>query len=442
MGGRVIARAPAYVRSPSSVNHAPRFASLPPTKAWVGGHFFYAARAIDDEGTTLSFAPVRLPKWMRLDHNGVLSGKVPALADSYAVALQVTDGNFGLATQRFTLVAKNRPRLRIVEVLADPPSGMAGDANGDELRQTWADEFVEILNDSEGTVDLAGWRLTDTSQRRPYVFPLASQIPSGKRHVVFGADAGGRLGDGLGNRRDAVYLIDPAGPETLASVHYQLDKDPDQSLIWERDVDTAQRYSVGQFVRLQPMIRYSDGAVTPLPANIAASGSWQASGRSARVDGGLLEALAPGSTRVTLSIDKLLAMSDIDVRRPLRERLTFAPSWTASRVPAGTELSFAVQAQGESRIRLQWRQPGHSRITRGQQFRWRRSTASTDTIRVVATRPGGAFEEEERVEHTWLLQSNRKPTLTPPADSLLLPGQTYLSSCRPRTPMEMCWRGF
>ena len=52
----------------------------------------------------------------------------------------------------------------INEVLADPPSGDAGDANRDGTRNTNEDEFVEILNTGSDTVDIGGWQLTDNSK--------------------------------------------------------------------------------------------------------------------------------------------------------------------------------------------------------------------------------------------------------------------------------------
>src|SRR5437867_9369322 len=42
--------------------------------------------------------------------------------------------------------------------LADPPEGPAGDANGDGVRNSSQDEFVEILNRSSAPIDISGFK--------------------------------------------------------------------------------------------------------------------------------------------------------------------------------------------------------------------------------------------------------------------------------------------
>lgn len=240
LNGSVLARGPARVRQPSAANSAPTFISTPPDHAWVDGAFQYLPRAVDAEGTTLSFAPVQLPAWLSMDRSGGrLTGRAPSVPGSHQVVLQVTDGQGGLAIQRFDIRVRSRPRLRIAEVLADPPPRSAGDANRDGARQTWGDEFVEVVNDGSQTVRLDGWQISDASGRRPHTLPAGSTLGPGARLVVFGSDAGGRLGDGLGNLRDTVLLVDPVIPETLAVAAYQLSRRPAQSLRWPPGSGTA-----------------------------------------------------------------------------------------------------------------------------------------------------------------------------------------------------------
>jgi hypothetical protein len=74
--------------------------------------------------------------------------------------------------------------LIINEVLYDPADGMAGDANGDGVRDPLADEFVEIYNDSLA-YDISGFTLSDASQVR-HTFPAGTIIPSRGVIVVFG----------------------------------------------------------------------------------------------------------------------------------------------------------------------------------------------------------------------------------------------------------------
>ena len=47
--------------------------------------------------------------------------------------------------------------LILNEVLYDPPSGNAGDANGDGIRDANNDEFIEIVNVSNQSIDISGY---------------------------------------------------------------------------------------------------------------------------------------------------------------------------------------------------------------------------------------------------------------------------------------------
>ncbi len=132
----------------------------------------------------------------------------------------------------------------INEILADPPSGEAGDANGDSIRHSSQDEFVELLNIGLRSVELSGWQLSDkgTDSDKRFTFPAETWIGPGERVVLFGGGApveiggqvftdDGKLGSGLRNSGDAVYLIDQAGPDTVARATYGPEGGKDQSLV-------------------------------------------------------------------------------------------------------------------------------------------------------------------------------------------------------------------
>lgn len=76
--------------------------------------------------------------------------------------------------------------LVITEMLADPPKGAAGDANGDGVRDPADDEFVEIVNEADTPVCLTGWALGDVKNPERHVFPIAPALPPGGIVVVFG----------------------------------------------------------------------------------------------------------------------------------------------------------------------------------------------------------------------------------------------------------------
>lgn len=73
----------------------------------------------------------------------------------------------------------------ITEILADPASGLAGDANGDGVRHTYQDEFIELFNPSANTVDLSFWTLSDSTAPR-HVFADGTFLASGETITVFG----------------------------------------------------------------------------------------------------------------------------------------------------------------------------------------------------------------------------------------------------------------
>ena len=88
----------------------------------------------------------------------------------------------------------SQPLLIINEVLYDPPSGNAGDANGDGTREAQEDEFIEFVN-LGGTLDISGYTVHDDAQER-HVFPEGTVIPSGGVLVLFG---GGNPTGAFGN---------------------------------------------------------------------------------------------------------------------------------------------------------------------------------------------------------------------------------------------------
>lgn len=66
------------------------------------------------------------------------------------------------------------------EVLADPPSGSDGDANGDGTRDPDDDEFVEIYNNSPSPLDLSGFTVSDGTGIQ-HTFPQGTVLDPGGR---------------------------------------------------------------------------------------------------------------------------------------------------------------------------------------------------------------------------------------------------------------------
>ena len=113
--------------------------------------------------------------------------------------------------------------LVISEVLADPPSGLAGDANRDGRHDPYEDEFIELYNAGTDTISLASWWLGDTASLLDYFrFPPKAFIAPGSYAVIFGGGNpsgftvpvytdDGKIGNGLTDTGEAIYLIDRTG---------------------------------------------------------------------------------------------------------------------------------------------------------------------------------------------------------------------------------------
>ena len=115
--------------------------------------------------------------------------------------------------------------LIISEVLADPPSGLAGDANRDGRRDPHEDEFIELYNAGSVPTSLAGWRLGDSGPLSNYFrFPADAIIEPDAYVVLFGGGNpegftipvytdDGTIGDGLTDTGETIHLIDRHGHE-------------------------------------------------------------------------------------------------------------------------------------------------------------------------------------------------------------------------------------
>ncbi|MGH6912368.1 MAG: lamin tail domain-containing protein, partial [Geminicoccales bacterium] len=143
------------------------------TRLERGRHYFAASRSRAREldaafGWRLAVAP-------RAAHDAA------QVIDSAAFFLFVPD-----ATPCRSSVAADAGGLAIAEILADPPHGPRGDANGDGRRDPSEDEFVEIVNTGSAPICLSGWALGDAENPERHVFPLARPLEPGQTLVVFG----------------------------------------------------------------------------------------------------------------------------------------------------------------------------------------------------------------------------------------------------------------
>jgi len=103
------------------------------------------------------------------------------------------------------------------EFLADPASGLAGDANNDGVRHSYDDEFIELYNSSPESVNLNGWSITDAVATR-HIFDSNIFIEANSAFVVFGGGQENSFPDNwvtassgslsLNNSGDTITLFD------------------------------------------------------------------------------------------------------------------------------------------------------------------------------------------------------------------------------------------
>jgi uncharacterized repeat protein (TIGR01451 family) len=84
-----------------------------------------------------------------------------------------------------------RRDILINEFLADPPDGVAGDANRDGTRDTADDKFVELVNTTTHDIDISGYQIRTrggsvNSDTLRHTFPSGTIVPACTALVVFG----------------------------------------------------------------------------------------------------------------------------------------------------------------------------------------------------------------------------------------------------------------
>lgn len=153
--------------------------------------------------------------------------------------------------------------LLINEVLYDPADGIAGDANGDGVRDPLADEFAELFN-SNPDLDISGYTLSDAAMVR-HTFPAGTIVPSNSVIVVFGGgnptgNFGGAIvqtaSEGqlnLNNAGDMLTLRDSQGNVIAVFDINGLSGNPNEAYTRNPDI-------TGAFVR-HPTIPAANGAL-------------------------------------------------------------------------------------------------------------------------------------------------------------------------------------
>ena len=402
-------------------NDPPRILSTPDTTAFAGGRYRYPVRATDPEHNTLVFTLAQAPPWLDLDYqSGLMQGRAPDTTGIFTIAFEAADGRGGLAAQSYRLHLLPRPQVRIDEVLSDPPLGARGDANQDGHRHTYEDEFVELYNAGQTPADLGGCSLSD-GDGKAFAFPALTILAPGGRAVVFGGgtpsgpftfSAGGRIGDGLGNRRDELYLIGPRGLDTLAHLTYDLRRDPDQSLVdhgqilhaaWPgrdpfspgmprpllqslRPPQHKLNLVQGEKRQLRLLGHYSDGGEYP----VATTAAWTSSNPAvaAITANGALSAIDTGTCQLSVHLDSFAIYPDtliVQIRLPLAAALRYTPTWEDS-LPRTIPQPFIVRSNHPEKHTYIWSLNSQRLPIMAPQYLHPPSVLQIDTIRVEVRR--------------------------------------------------------
>ena len=170
------------------------------------------------------------------------------------------------------------PDLVINEILADPATDILGDSNGDGIRGTYDDEFVEIINNEVTVQDISGFTLSDAGSVR-HTFPPNTKIQPGESIVVFGGGTPTNINGvvqiassgslSLNNSGDNIVLANNV--TTIASFTYGSEGGDDQSLGRNPDItgDFEKHSTFAPLGALYSPGKRNDNAA-PLPVELTA----------------------------------------------------------------------------------------------------------------------------------------------------------------------------
>jgi len=117
---------------------------------------------------------------------------IPAdLRGAGEVPLTILADSLESNTVSITLAGSALRDIVVNEILADPPDGLAGDANLDGTRSASADEFIELVNSTTRDLDISSFQLETRSLNSTvdlvrHRFPANTIFPAGTAIVIFG----------------------------------------------------------------------------------------------------------------------------------------------------------------------------------------------------------------------------------------------------------------
>jgi hypothetical protein len=176
---------------------------------------------------------------VRVDNSPVSATVMSDMEISAVIPSSVTDaqGLHAITVRSPSMVISNSATFTVLgaiginEFLADPPDGAPGDANGDGIRDSSQDEFIEIINRTAAPINIGGFSVRDMDAVR-FTFPPGVMITAGEAAIIFGGgnprgDFGNAQVNGLvftavlslNNSGDSIIIKDGAG-SVVESITY------------------------------------------------------------------------------------------------------------------------------------------------------------------------------------------------------------------------------
>lgn len=179
-----------YYEGTGQTNSAPIIPPLENRAVGVGKSILISFSAIDPEANPIIFSVSNAPATATFTDNGngtatlAYTGVVEDLETIFAITLYAGDAIDDSVSKTFnlTVLSGQYAGLVINEFLANP--GSVYDSNGDGATDNTQDEFLEIVNNSTGEVDVTGMMIYDAAGLKHRF--TSDVIPAGGAIVVFG----------------------------------------------------------------------------------------------------------------------------------------------------------------------------------------------------------------------------------------------------------------
>ncbi len=137
-------------------NNAPTFTSEAVLTIDEGNAYSYAITTNDVDGHSVTVTATKIPDWLTLSAENVLSGSTTGQVGNHDVVLKADDGNGGMSEQSFTIAVKGKPVIETKDILSVSGSGarLFGSitSDGGEAVETGGFVYAKTTDDADPTL--------------------------------------------------------------------------------------------------------------------------------------------------------------------------------------------------------------------------------------------------------------------------------------------------